>query len=635
MTPALRFLSAAITTASPDEASGSLFIAGVFLNGGKPRLTPSAAAFDETRGGALTRMIECGAFDAKAGSTLFLGETEAFPNGFAVLGLGEEKDFSRKVFAECAAKAARAFAWAESQAYAVQEWLPPKTSGKSSARLFSTAVLNALTPRFTLKTEHDDGIRTKRIFWIDDLVTDKLVQGLDEGVVTAEAMSISRGLADLPGNVCTPAYLAEAVQNAAAGMTTVEVEVLDEHQIEELGMGAFLSVAKGSTVPPRFIAIRYRGTNAALPPVAFVGKGITFRPKSNWFSLTMRFRMQNMVGLSFDKDFTLTKTDAQVKRLRLRFDGYIYSPKLVYSVQLGFTSYDTEPLPNGNMNIVRDAIVYYVPSPKWNIGFGQTKIKANRARINSSSALQFVDRSIVNSEFNLDRDFGFFGEYNMRGGEGFNLSAKGSVTLGEGRNWGSSSNGGLAYTGRLELYPLGRFKSKGDVMEGDFEGEEQVKILVAGAYSYNHKASRLKGQRGAVMPDDATRNIGSYFADFILKYRGFAFYTDFMGRSCDRPLFDPQSNAFVYSGQGLNIQTSYLFDKKWEVALRNSTLFPEHEVQPFAGYKRWNQTTVGVTRYIIGHSLKVQADMSYNHRSESFDPDYNRWEIRFQLELGL
>ena len=143
MTPALRFLSAAITTASPDEASGSLFIAGVFLNGGKPRLTPSAAAFDETRGGALTRMIECGAFDAKAGSTLFLGETEAFPNGFAVLGLGEEKDFSRKVFAECAAKAARAFAWAESQAYAVQEWLPPKTSGKSSARLFSTASMRS------------------------------------------------------------------------------------------------------------------------------------------------------------------------------------------------------------------------------------------------------------------------------------------------------------------------------------------------------------------------------------------------------------------------------------------------------------------------------------------------------------
>ena len=287
------------------------------------------------------------------------------------------------------------------------------------------------------------------------------------------------------------------------------------------------------------------------------------------------------------------------------------------------------------MNIVRDAIVYYVPSAKWNIGFGQTKIKTNRARINSSSALQFVDRSIVNSEFNLDRDFGFFGEYNLDRKSGFDLSAKGSVTLGEGRNWGSSSNGGMAYTGRLELYPLGRFSAKGDLLEGDFDFEERPRILIAGAYSYNHKASRLKGQRGAIMPDDATRNIGSYFADFILKYRGFAFYTDYMGRTCDEPLFDGDRNAFVYSGQGLNIQASYLFRNKWEVALRNSTLFPEEKVQPLAGYRNWNQTTLGVTRYIIGHSLKVQADMSYNTRSRSADPNYNRWEIRFQLELGL
>ena len=71
------------------------------------------------------------------------------------------------------------------------------------------------------------------------------------------------------------------------------------------------------------------------------------------------------------------------------------------------------------------------------------------------------------------------------------------------------------------------------------------------------------------------------------------------------------------------------------MALRNSTLFPEEKVQPLAGYRNWNQTTLGVTRYIIGHSLKVQADMSYNTRSRSADPNYNRWEIRFQLELGL
>ena len=366
-----------------------------------------------------------------------------------------------------------------------------------------------------------------------------------------------------------------------------------------------------------------------------IGKGITFQPRSKWYSMTLRFRMQNMVGLSFDRDFSLTQTEARVKRLRLRFDGYIYSPKLVYSIQLGFTPYDTKELPNGNTNIVRDAIVYYVPNAHWNIGFGQTKIKANRARVNSSSALQFVDRSIVNSEFNLDRDFGFFGEYNGRIGKRFRLSAKGSITLGEGRNWSTSSDGGLAYTGRLELYPLGRFKSKGDVIEGDFEYDEQVRILLAGAYSYNSRAVRIQGQNGALMPEGEHRNLGSYFFDFILKYRGFAFYTDFMGRTCDTPLFDGNEGIFVYTGKGLNLQTSYLIKQKWEIALRNSTMFPDREVQSLAGYRRWNQTTIGVTRYLIGHSLKLQADASYNHQSGALNPNYNRWEIRFQVELGL
>ncbi len=366
-----------------------------------------------------------------------------------------------------------------------------------------------------------------------------------------------------------------------------------------------------------------------------IGKGITFKPHDEWCSLTLRFRMQNMLGLNFDDNFSLDGIDARVKRLRLRFDGYVYSPRLVYSIQLGFTAYDAEPLPDGEMNIVRDAIVYYVPSARWNIGFGQTKIKANRARINSSGALQFADRSIVNTEFNLDRDFGFFGEYSMRDGQGFNLSAKASVTLGQGRNWSGPTSNGLAYTGRLELYPLGRFKSKGDLLEGDFEYENRVKILLAGAYSYNQNATRLKGQRGAVMPDGQTRDLGSYFADFVLKYRGFALCTDFMGRTCSDPLFDPATNAYVYTGSGLNAQASYLFRKKWEVAVRNSTLFPDGDVQQYAGYERWNQTTVGVTRYIIGHSLKVQADMSYNNITKAANPDYNRWEFRFQLELGL
>ena len=365
-----------------------------------------------------------------------------------------------------------------------------------------------------------------------------------------------------------------------------------------------------------------------------VGKGITFMPKNESYKMTMRFRMQNMVGLSFNEHFSLNKTEAQVKRLRLRFDGYIYSPKLTYTIQLGFTSYDAKVLPNGNMNIVRDAMVYYVPSSTWNIGFGQTKIKANRARVNSSSALQFVDRSIVNSEFNLDRDFGFFGEYNTKLFSNFNFGAKASITMGEGRNWNTSQKSGFAYTGRLELFPLGRFKGYGEVIEGDYEREEKIKIFLAGTYSYNNRALRLQGQNGAMMPDNQHRNISAYFFDFILKYRGVAFYTAVMGRVCNAPTFK-DSDAFVYSGKGVNLQTSYIFPSNWEIALRNSTLLPDHKIQDLAGYKFNNQSTFGVTKYLIGHSLKIQADASYNYRKNPIINGYNRWELRFQIELGL
>lgn len=365
-----------------------------------------------------------------------------------------------------------------------------------------------------------------------------------------------------------------------------------------------------------------------------VGKGITFQPKNKQYKMTMRFRMQNLLAMDFDDNFSLQETQARVKRLRLRFDGYIFSPKLLYSIQLGFTPYDSKVLPNGNQNIVRDAMIYYMPNANWNIGFGQTKIKANRARVNSSSALQFVDRSIVNSEFNLDRDFGLFGEFYKPLIGDFNMAAKASITLGEGRNWSSSKQSGFAYTGRLELYPFGRFKSLGEVAEGDFERESNVKVMLAGAYSYNDKATRLQGQNGAIMPNGETRDLHTYFVDFILKYQGFAFYTDFMGRSTSQPLFNNEASPCIYKGNGVNVQTSYLFPSNWEIALRNSTLLPAKEVQPIVGYKNYNQTTLAVTKYLIGHSLKIQADASYNTKQASVEP-YNRWQLRFQVELGL
>ena len=129
-------------------------------------------------------------------------------------------------------------------------------------------------------------------------------------------------------------------------------------------------------------------------------------------------------------------------------------------------------------------------------------------------------------------------------------------------------------------------------------------------------------------------SLSSYFVDFIVKYRGFAACIDYMGRYVADPFFNG-SGDYVFSGSGLNVQASYLFDGKWEVAARNSTIFADKRLAGVADYSRQNQTTLGVTRYLIGHSLKIQFDISYNYFLNPLNPDYDRWMMRFQVELGL
>ena len=370
-------------------------------------------------------------------------------------------------------------------------------------------------------------------------------------------------------------------------------------------------------------------------PFIEVGKGVSFQSKNNTFGMTMRARMQSLLEFDLDEDFHHTSMDTEVKRIRLNFEGYVLSPKLLYSIQLGFAPNDTRTVPNGNANFVRNAILYYKPNSTWNFGVGQAKIKSNRAHSNSSSALEFVDRSIVDGQFHLDRDFGFFGEFFHRVAGTFNVSAKASITTGEGRNWGSNgSESGFAYTGRLELFPLGTFKGKGEALEGDYEYEETPKLMLGGAYSYNDKSTRVHGQKGAIIPDGETRTLKTYYADLVLKYRGFAFVTDFMGRACGSPLFASDPDLSVFVGKGLNVQASYMLPKHWSVALRNATLFADEEIRPVVGYKNYNQTTFGLTKYIVGHNFKVQADASYNQMREAIGP-YDRWQFRFVLEVGI
>ncbi len=89
-------------------------------------------------------------------------------------------------------------------------------------------------------------------------------------------LKLTRDLANLPGNLCTPSILAEQALQLSAQYADLDVSVLDEPELEDLGMGSFLSVSRGSQQPAKLIVLRYTGGPTAAAPIALVGKAVTF-----------------------------------------------------------------------------------------------------------------------------------------------------------------------------------------------------------------------------------------------------------------------------------------------------------------------------------------------------------------------
>ncbi len=129
-----------------------------------------------------------------------------------------------------------------------------------------------------LKSDSDENssVSQLEVFVANEDQLNAVETGLKQGHAIGEGMNIAKSLADLPGNVCTPTYLAE--QSIALGekQKAISVNVLEESDMQELGMGALLSVSKGSRQPAKLIIMEYRGGDKSDKPIALVGKGLTF-----------------------------------------------------------------------------------------------------------------------------------------------------------------------------------------------------------------------------------------------------------------------------------------------------------------------------------------------------------------------
>ena len=374
---------------------------------------------------------------------------------------------------------------------------------------------------------------------------------------------------------------------------------------------------------------------SSLPYYSY-GKGLGLTSPDSLFQLNIRFRMQNRVTY-FDKEGEKPTYDGQIRRLRLRFDGYVGNPKFLYVIQLSFAPGDVGELQDGeNINIIRDAAVFYRPNKHWNISFGQTKLPGNRQRINSSGGLQLTDRSINNAKFTIDRDFGFQVHNINEFEEKFSYNFKAALSTGEGRNITDKADDGVAVTGKVELFPLGAFTRDGTNFEGDIVREAKPKLLLSGAFQQNNNSQRTQGQLGSTLFEKRTTR--SVFLDAMLKYNGWSLMSSYMSRSAaDNPVtFNPTDATdfnYVYVGDGFDYQLSYLFRNDYEVIGRYSLQHVNPEIHVFTPHVK--QYSLGLTKYIWEHAFKLQTELTYDTSQFLGGKTVNDWYVRFQVEIGI
>jgi len=267
-----------IKSEKPARARTGCVILGVFEN---RKLSAAAAAFDKSSRGLLSRLLQAGDMDGKCEQTLIIHH----PQGgncerVLLVGCGKQGEFNAGAYRKAVASAARAVD-ASGATDAVSYLAELEVSDRNTAWNIATLAeitQGALYLPDELKSIKDKKRRPLRRMGIntDTMETKAAHAALAEGVAVAGGVELARRLGNLPGNICTPTYLAEQARELAKTCKQLKVSVMDEARMKKLGMGALLSVARGSREPARLITLEYKGGKPGERPVALVGKGITF-----------------------------------------------------------------------------------------------------------------------------------------------------------------------------------------------------------------------------------------------------------------------------------------------------------------------------------------------------------------------
>ena len=259
---------------SPATFDTDCVIVGVYSDGS---LTPAARVINEASGQRLSTLLERGDIKGKTGSVALLHDVNGITAArVLVIGLGDPAKFGVPQYIKAVNDAARTLkAGASERAlFTLSELTVPERDQAWNIRQAIIAADNiAYRYLATLGPDNKarkntDGLKSLAITGDDPIA-------LLQGKAIAAGVEHARELANLPPNICNPAYLADQAKEFASTTDGVESEVLEEAEMEKLGMGSLLAVARGSAQRPRLVVLKWNGGGDAKPYV-LVGKGITF-----------------------------------------------------------------------------------------------------------------------------------------------------------------------------------------------------------------------------------------------------------------------------------------------------------------------------------------------------------------------
>jgi leucyl aminopeptidase len=268
-----------IKSGSPSKQRSACVVVGVF----EPRrLSPAAETLDKASGGHISALLRRGDIEGELGQTLLLHHVpKALAERVLLVGCGKEREVGDKEYQRIISTAVTRLN--ETGSMECTSYLTEiSVKGRDlhwKVRNTVEVTRDALHRTDQLKSTKDDLRRPLRKLTLMVPKRSDLPNGeaaVREGEAIAEGVMLAKSLGDLPGNICTPAYLAKQARSMAKKYTPVKVSVIEKTQMEKLGMGALLSVSKGSTEAPKLIVAEYKGGKSKEKPVVLVGKGITF-----------------------------------------------------------------------------------------------------------------------------------------------------------------------------------------------------------------------------------------------------------------------------------------------------------------------------------------------------------------------